>query len=78
MLVVTRKKEESLFIGEGDDRVEVSVLRVEGGRVRLGVVAGPGTVIVRDDASEATKAAAQARFGPGIGPKPAIAATGEG
>lgn len=37
MLVLKRRKGESIVIGEGADATEVTVLRTDGGRVYLGV-----------------------------------------
>lgn len=41
MLVLCRRPEESLLIGEGCHKVVVKVLSVDGGRVRLGIIADP-------------------------------------
>lgn len=43
MLILTRRAGESLFIGEG---IEVTVLRIKGNQIRLGINA-PGSVGVR-------------------------------
>ncbi len=37
MLVLSRQKDESIIIGEGDDAVEVTVVDVRGDKVRLGI-----------------------------------------
>lgn len=45
MLVLTRKVQQTIVIGEGENRVEVVVLEVRGEQVRIGVNA-PRTVKV--------------------------------
>lgn len=37
MLILTRRIGETLVIGEGDNRVEVIILGIKGGQVRIGV-----------------------------------------
>lgn len=39
MLVLSRKKNESIVIGEGEDRVEVFIVDIRGEKVRLGIEA---------------------------------------
>lgn len=39
MLVLSRKKYESIVIGEGPNRIEVMVVEIRGDKVRLGVEA---------------------------------------
>lgn len=46
MLVLSRKNDERLLIG---DDVEIVVLSIQGNRVRLGIRAPEGLRIVRDD-----------------------------
>lgn len=41
MLVLSRRELESVYIGEGDDSIEVYVAEIKKGRVRLGITA-PG------------------------------------
>lgn len=50
MLVLTRKNRESVVIGRGEDlsiALEITVLEIEGGRVRLGFQCDPATPIHR-------------------------------
>jgi len=50
MLVLTRKHRESIIIGRGDDLgilLEITVLEIDGGRVRLGFQGDNGTPIHR-------------------------------
>ena len=49
MLVLSRKAGETINIGEG---VKVSVIRLEGGRVRLGVEAPENVRILRGELDE--------------------------
>jgi len=46
MLVLTRKPDQSIMIGDG---VEVQVLSVAGEKVRLGITAPPDVAIFRDE-----------------------------
>ena len=39
MLVLSRQIDESIIIGEGDDKVEVVIVDVRGDKVRLGIIA---------------------------------------
>lgn len=48
MLVLSRKKDESIIIDLGDRQVSIRVLDIKGGRVSLGVNA-PGDVSIRRD-----------------------------
>ena len=53
MLVISRKIGESLILTNGDIECEVTVARIIGGRVRIGVTADPGRVkIVRKELKE--------------------------
>ena len=49
MLVLTRKNRESVVVGTADGKVflEITVLQIEGGRVRLGFQGDPSTPIHR-------------------------------
>lgn len=49
MLVLTRKKDEDIFIGEGDNRVIVRVVEIVGDKVRLGFVAPDNVPIFRKE-----------------------------
>jgi carbon storage regulator len=49
MLVLTRRKDEEIFIDGG---ISVRVLKIEGGQVRLGVEAPKETVIMRGELME--------------------------
>jgi len=37
MLVLSRQKDESIVIGTGDDKVEITIVDVRGDKVRLGI-----------------------------------------
>jgi carbon storage regulator len=59
MLVLTRKRMEKLYIG-GD--ICVTVVRLEGGQVRLGIEAPRDVPVVRAELRERDRAAAAAAF----------------
>ncbi len=46
MLVLTRKRDQVLLIG---DSIRITVIRVEDGRVRLGIEAPRGVPVVREE-----------------------------
>jgi carbon storage regulator CsrA len=48
MLVLTRYENERIFIGEGASRITVQVVRVDRGKVRIGIEA-PGQLILREE-----------------------------
>ena len=50
MLVLTRKKDESIII---DERITVTVIEVRGDRVRLGITAPPEVSVHRTEVYEA-------------------------
>ena len=47
MLVLSRRERESVYIGEGPDRIEVCVAEIQKGRVLLGITAPAETRISR-------------------------------
>ena len=49
MLVLTRRKNESILIG---DNIEVVILEVEGGAVKLGIKASADLVVLRKELVE--------------------------
>ena len=49
MLVLSRKTDEQIVIRLGDQDVVVLVLDVEGGRVRLGIIAPPDVPVHREE-----------------------------
>lgn len=64
MLILQRKEGESLFIG---DEVEITVLGVESGRVRLAIQAPRSVTILRSElkvAAETNRAAAEEEVSP--------------
>lgn len=56
MLVLTRKTNEEIFIGEGEDRIVIMVVSVQQGRVKLGISAPPEQRILRAELLEEPKA----------------------
>jgi carbon storage regulator len=53
MLVLSRNKDESIIIGEGDDAVEVTIVDVRGDKVRLGINARRDISVHRKEVYEA-------------------------
>ena len=49
MLVLSRKKSEEIVIGEGDDAVVVTVVELQGGKVRLGITAPKNVRVLRKE-----------------------------
>lgn len=49
MLVLSRKKDERIIITMGDQTIEVSVLKIDGGNVRLGIKAPQSVAIHREE-----------------------------
>lgn len=56
MLVLSRRPGDSIIIGEGRDRVRVTVVEVSGDRVKLGIEAPQEVVILRQELCEAVEA----------------------
>lgn len=46
MLVLTRRKEEVIRVG---DNIEIVVVEIDGGRVKIGVKAPPDVIILRQE-----------------------------
>ena len=53
MLVLSRTKDESIIIGDGDDKVEVVIVDVRGDKVRLGINAPRSISVHRKEIYEA-------------------------
>lgn len=53
MLVLSRQKDESIMIGDGDDKVEVVIVDVRGDKVRLGINAPRTTPVHRKEIYDA-------------------------
>jgi len=53
MLVLSRQKDESIIIGEGDNVVEISIVDVRGDKVRLGINAPRTMSVHRKEVYEA-------------------------
>jgi len=52
MLTLTRKPEESIIIGEGKDRIEVTVKEIRRNQVRIGIQAPENVKIYRKELYE--------------------------
>ena len=55
MLVLSRKKNESLIIGKGDQEVTIVVVEIRGDKVRLGVEAPKEVPVHRREVYDAIK-----------------------
>lgn len=56
MLVLTRRKNESIKIGKD---IKITVVEIQGAKIRIGIDAPQTTVIVRDEISSKPVASAQ-------------------
>lgn len=61
MLVLSRKVDEKVIIGEGASRVEVMVLEVRGDKVRLGFTADRSVTIHREEVRDRIQSARTAQ-----------------
>ena len=55
MLVLSRKRNEDVLIGEGDAQVLVRVVEIIGDRVKLGFIAPDGITIMRTEITDKQK-----------------------
>lgn len=53
MLVLSRHRDESITIGEGDDLIVITVIDIRGDKIRLGVEARPEVPVHRLEIYEA-------------------------
>jgi carbon storage regulator len=53
MLVLSRQKDESIVVGDGDDQVEITIVDVRGDKVRLGITAPRHVSVHRKEIYEA-------------------------
>ena len=53
MLVLSRQKDESIIIGDGDNKVEITIVDVRGDKVRLGIVAPRSISVHRKEVYDA-------------------------
>lgn len=53
MLVLSRKRDESIVIGEGDNKIVVTIVDIRGDKVRLGISAPPEVPVHRSEVYEA-------------------------
>jgi carbon storage regulator len=61
MLVLNRKRGEVVVIGRGENKIEVAVLGLRRGGVKLGITGPSGVPIHRREVFEAIEAAERAR-----------------
>jgi carbon storage regulator len=55
MLILTRKMNQSIVIGDGNNKVTLTVLGVQGGQVRLGIDAPKDVAVHREEIYERIK-----------------------
>lgn len=55
MLILSRKKDEDIIIGEGDNKVVVRVVKIIGDKVRLGFIADNKVTITRAEIAPEVK-----------------------
>lgn len=55
MLVLSRKKNEVIVIGEGENQVRLMVVEIRGDKVRLGIKADRNVPVHREEVYEAIK-----------------------
>jgi len=58
MLVLSRKKFESVIIGHGSEQIVISVVEIRGDKVRLGVVAAAHIPVHRKEVHDAIRSQA--------------------
>lgn len=56
MLVLARKRNEKIIIGDGEATIEIIVVEIRGDKVRLGVTASPKTPVHREEVKVAIAA----------------------
>jgi carbon storage regulator len=52
MLVLSRKKDERIVLKVGDKNIEITVVRIESGRVRIGIEADSDVAIIRKELTQ--------------------------
>lgn len=60
MLVLSRKKDQSVIIGHGSEHIVISVVEIRGDRVRLGVTASPNIPVHRKEVHDVIHGTRQA------------------
>ena len=55
MLVLSRKKNEVIVIGEGENQVRLMIVEIRGDKVRLGIEADRNVPVHREEVYEAIK-----------------------
>jgi len=54
MLVLSRKKDEKILLKTGNEEIELTVVRIDANKVRLGINAGDEVIILRSELVDAT------------------------
>lgn len=60
MLVLSRKQNGKIVIGEGPDAVVITVVEIDRNKVRIGVTASPSIKVDREEVRQAIEASQQA------------------
>lgn len=55
MLVLSRKKDEKILLKTGDEEIELTVVRIDANKVRLGINASKEVTILRSELVDAPK-----------------------
>ena len=55
MLVLSRKKDETIVINSGNDNIHVTIVDIRGDKIRVGINAPPEVSIHREEIAEAIK-----------------------
>ena len=53
MLVLSRQRDETIVIGDGDDKIEITIVDIRGEKVRLGISAPSDVSVHRKEIYEA-------------------------
>lgn len=62
MLVLSRKRDEKILlkVGDSEQNIEITVVRIDANKVRLGIQAGDSVTILRSELLETPKAIKEA------------------
>tara|TARA_B100001750_G_C14992351_1_gene343165 strand:+ start:158 stop:364 length:207 start_codon:yes stop_codon:yes gene_type:complete len=53
MLVLSRKKDETIVINNGDDDIHITIVDIRGDKIRVGINAPPKVTIHREEVADA-------------------------
>ena len=55
MLVLSRKRDEKIILKVGEEQIELTVVRIDANKVRIGIQAGDNVTILRSELVETPK-----------------------